>query len=82
MKLSEFVQKIEEVMPLSTQEDWDNSGLLVSEGDKEITKVLKSIKYDYELLLINDGSKDKTLDILRKLSKEEDRVRYISFSRI
>ena len=39
MKLSEFVKKIEEVMPLSTQEDWDNSGLLVSDGEKEITSV-------------------------------------------
>ncbi|MDO4218907.1 MAG: Nif3-like dinuclear metal center hexameric protein [Synergistaceae bacterium] len=40
MKLSEFVKKIEEIMPLSTQEDWDNSGLLVSgQKDKEITKI-------------------------------------------
>lgn len=37
--------------------------------------------YDFELILINDGSKDKTLSILRELAKADDRVKYISFSR-
>ena len=37
--------------------------------------------YDFELILINDGSKDKTLSILRELAKTDDRVKYISFSR-
>ena len=37
--------------------------------------------YDFELILINDGSKDKTLSILRELAKADERVKYISFSR-
>ncbi len=37
--------------------------------------------YDFELILINDGSKDKTLSILRQLAKADERVKYISFSR-
>lgn len=37
--------------------------------------------YDFELILINDGSKDKTLPILRELAKTDERVKYISFSR-
>ena len=45
-------------------------------------KLMKRMDYvDFELLFINDGSKDKTLDILRKLAKKDKRVRYISFSR-
>ena len=36
---------------------------------------------DSRLVIINDGSKDKTLSILRDLSKKDDRVRFISFSR-
>ena len=36
---------------------------------------------DYELLFIDDGSKDKTLQILREYAKGDRRVRYISFSR-
>lgn len=37
--------------------------------------------YDFELILVNDGSKDNTLHILRDLSKADARVKYISFSR-
>lgn len=49
---------------------------------KEIDKVSKGMEnVDFELLFINDGSSDNTLSILRKLSKEDNRVRYISFSR-
>jgi len=49
---------------------------------EEITKVSKKLKeVDFEYIFINDGSKDKTLSILRELSKKDERVRYVSFSR-
>ncbi len=49
---------------------------------QEIIKVSDEMKkVDFEYLFVNDGSKDKTLDILRDLSKKDKRVRYISFSR-
>ncbi len=35
----------------------------------------------FEYLFINDGSKDKTLDMLRELAKKDECVRYISFSK-
>ena len=41
----------------------------------------KLVSYDFELILINDGSKDKTLSILRELAGADERVKYISFSR-
>ncbi|MBE5747566.1 MAG: glycosyltransferase family 2 protein [Clostridiales bacterium] len=38
-------------------------------------------EYDFEMLFVDDGSKDKTLQLLRDMSKEDARVKYISFSR-
>lgn len=49
---------------------------------EEMKKIMKKMNYvKFELIFINDGSSDNTLNILRKLSKEDSRVRYISFSR-
>ena len=49
---------------------------------KEINKISKEMdEVNFEFLFINDGSKDKTLDILKDLARKDDRVRFISFSR-
>lgn len=52
----------------------------------EITRVMDEMKRTYaeltfELLFIDDGSRDKTLTQLRELATKDQRVRYISFSR-
>ncbi len=36
---------------------------------------------NFEFLFVNDGSRDKTLDVLKELNKKDKRIRYISFSR-
>ena len=49
---------------------------------KEIDRISKEMnEVIFEFLFINDGSRDKTLEILRNMAKKDDRVRYISFSR-
>lgn len=49
---------------------------------KEIDKVSKELEeVDFEFLFINDGSTDKTLNQLRNLSENDNRIRYISFSK-
>lgn len=50
---------------------------------KEITKVADKMKKkaDFEFIFVNDGSKDKTLEVARELSDKDKRVRYVSFSR-
>ncbi|MDD6825629.1 MAG: glycosyltransferase family 2 protein [Oscillospiraceae bacterium] len=52
----------------------------------KITEVMTGMKsehpeLDYEVVFINDGSKDKTLEGLRKYARMDERIRYISFSR-
>ena len=42
-------------------------------------EVFKDVEFEY--VFVNDGSKDETLNILKKLSAEKKNVRYISFSR-
>lgn len=50
----------------------------------ELIKVMSDPKlsqYDWELLLVNDGSKDKTLEIMTSLREADKRVSYIDLSR-
>ena len=52
----------------------------------EMNKIMAQMKQEhndieFELLFINDGSKDNTLNMLREMSLKDKRVRYISFSR-
>lgn len=49
---------------------------------KETVNVLKQIKHvNYEFIFVNDGSTDKTIDMMRRLHKQDKNVKYISFSR-
>ena len=47
---------------------------------EEINKEFKELKQELELIFVDDGSKDKTLDVIKGLTKDK-RVKYISFSR-
>lgn len=47
-----------------------------------VTSVLKNLKnYDYEILIINDGSKDNTLFILEELHNQDNHVQYVNLAR-
>ena len=49
---------------------------------KEMDSISQSLNHTlFEFLFINDGSSDKTLEEIRLLAKQDERVRYLSFSR-
>lgn len=48
---------------------------------EEIKRIRKEDKLNINVYFVNDGSKDKSLDIMKKLSKENKWVNYLSFSR-
>ena len=47
----------------------------------EIKKVSKDINAKTNIIFVNDGSKDNTLEIMKDLAKKDNIVKYISFSR-
>lgn len=70
------MEKISVIVPCYNEEETINYFY------KEITKVAEKLKkYEFEFLFIDDGSRDNTLEIIKKLSSTDKRVRYISFSR-
>ena len=70
------MKKISVVIPMYYEEE------VAEECYKRLTKVLKSINnYSYEIIFVNDGSKDKTLPILEGIAEKDKDVKVISFSR-
>ena len=57
----------EEVLPLFYQEVTRVAGLM---GE-----------YDFEFLFVDDGSRDGTMQVIRSLAQQDERVKYVSFSR-
>lgn len=69
-------KKISLVVPMYYEEK------VVKECYKRLTEVLNGIEnYDYEIIFINDGSKDRTLELLEEISEKDNKVKIISFSR-
>ena len=48
----------------------------------EFNKVANEMSSEkFELLLVNDGSKDNTLSVMKSFAAKDERIKYISFSR-
>ena len=70
------MKKISMVIPMYYEED------VAEECYNRMTEVLKKIaNYEYEIIFINDGSKDKTLEILENIAKSDENIKVISFAR-
>lgn len=70
------MKKISIVIPMYYEE------LVAEECYKRVNNVLTNLhEYEHEIVFINDGSKDKTLEILERIAEKDSNVRVISFSR-
>lgn len=58
-----------------------NEEQVVSLFMERITTVLQQTKYDYEVILINDGSKDNTLSVIKELQQQDGHIRVVNLSR-
>ena len=44
-------------------------------------KVIKKIEYDYEIVMVNDGSQDRSYEIMKELSQKDKNIKIVSLSR-
>mgnify|MGYP000463831098 CR=1 FL=1 len=58
-----------------------NEEKVLHESYRRLTRVMKKSGGQYELLFVNDGSRDRTGEILTRLSGKDPQVRVLSFSR-
>ena len=70
------MKKISVVIPMYYEEE------VANECYNRMKKNLNELsQYDYEIIFVNDGSKDKTLEILQDIAKQDKKVKIVSFSR-
>ena len=58
-----------------------NEEAVLPETYKRLSTVMESIKEPYELIFVNDGSKDRTAEILRDICSRDPNVKLVDFSR-
>ena len=58
-----------------------NEELALRQFYAETSKVLKSLSWDYELIFVNDGSQDGSIEILKELASGDEKVKVVDFSR-
>lgn len=61
-----------------------NENEVFAETYKRLTDTFAQLdkqKYEYEIIFVNDGSKDNTLELIKEVVKTDSRVKGISFSR-
>ncbi len=70
------MKKISVVIPMYYEEE------VANECYNRMKKNFNELsQYDYEIIFVNDGSKDKTLEILQDIAKQDKKVKIVSFSR-
>ncbi|MBK7104706.1 MAG: glycosyltransferase family 2 protein [Ignavibacteriae bacterium] len=66
-------QKISILIPLFNEEE------SLSKLTKEISEQFEKLSTNYEILFVDDGSSDNSLNVIKNLAKTNNRIKYISF---
>ena len=70
------MKKISVVIPVYNEEN------VLQISYNKIKGILENIEqYNYEMIFVNDGSKDRTLEMLEYISRKNENIKVISFSR-
>ena len=48
---------------------------------EEIVSVVEAEKYDYEIIMVDDGSSDRSVEVIEKLAAKNSRVKGVFFRR-
>lgn len=73
---AEIMKKISIIIPAYNEEE--SLPMLYERLNKLMNEVKK---YEFEVLFVNDGSRDKTMQIIKELRQKDERICYVDFSR-
>ena len=70
------MKRISIVIPVYNEED------VLLKLNEKLNNLIETVnEYEFEIIFVNDGSKDKSLSILEEMSKSNTNIKVISFSR-
>ena len=87
MLLNEFMQVIEPQLPVTPKPVISvvgpvfNEEALIAEFCARVAEVLNQLGEPFEIVLVNDGSRDQSPQIIQAIHQEDPRVKVINFSR-
>ena len=58
-----------------------NEELVIEEMYRRLSKVLRECVDSYELIMVNDGSRDRTVELARQICKSDRNVKFVNLSR-
>jgi len=70
------MKRVEIIVPVFNEEE----GITIFRD--EVKKVINKIEgYEFGFIFVNDGSLDNTLSVIKEIAKDDDSIKFISFSR-